>query len=351
MNRATKFAAAFLAGLFATAAIAAEGPLYTIESETRLASTNTDWDYIKLEPGTARLFIARRKDGLTVFDINTRTVLATVPNSIGANGPLLLPQYNRGYSAMTDGSVLSFDLSTLKPIDRVKLDEGGLNTASYDPATRRVQVIVGSRKEPASNWYTLDAATGRLLGKKTFPFKKMDEPGIDGRGNLYAPVRYDRLMLKLDSQTLEEKARWQVDCEMVVAVEYQHHTDRLLVACRGVKPVFLVLDPADGREIARLPIGQNVDGLVVDEARHRIVTSNGNDSSMTVIRQDGPDSYTLLGNIQTRPQARVMQIDEKTGRLITVTADATSPAPGADGSASAQVFHANSFTVLTYKPE
>jgi DNA-binding beta-propeller fold protein YncE len=350
MIHATKFTAAIMAGLFASAAMA-DGPLYTLDNATTIASTDTDWDYIKLQPGSARLFIARRKDGLTVFDINTRAVIATLPNSIGANGPLLVPQHNRGYAAMTDGSLLSFDLSTLAVIDRVKLDEGGLNTASYDPATRRVQVIVGSRKEPASNWYTLDAATGRLLGKKTFPFRKMDEPGIDGRGNLYAPVRYDRLMLKLDSQTLEEKARWQVNCEMVVAVEYQHHTDRLLVACRGVKPVFLVLDPADGREIARLPIGQNVDGLVVDEARHRIVTSNGNDSSLTVIRQDGPDSYTLLGNIQTRPQARVMQIDEHTGRLFTVTATATFPAPSADGKAAEPIFHPNSFTVLTYKPE
>lgn len=325
-------------------------PLYRLEAATTLPSTDTDWDYIKLEPNGTRLFIARRKDGLTVFDTHTRQVVGQVADSQGANGPLLLPQYNRGYVAMTDGSLLIFDLKSLQMIERRKLaDDGRLNTVTFDRSTGRIHVVVGVR-DAASTWYTLDAKTGRSLGKTVFPFRKMDEPAPDGKGHLFAPVRYDNLLLRLNSQTLAEEARWQVDCDQIVAVEYQSLTNRLHIACRGAKPVFLALDAGTGRQVAKIPIGKGVDGMVIDEARHRIVTSNGGSASLTVIRQDGPESYTLLGNVQTRPQARVMQIDEHSGRLFTVTADSTTVPPATPDAKPLESYHPNSFVVLTYEP-
>jgi DNA-binding beta-propeller fold protein YncE len=341
--------AAIAASTFATAAEAAD-PLYKLGSATVLRSTDTDWDYAKLEPHGSRLFIARRKDGLVVFDVNTRREVGTVANSVGANGPLLLPQFHRGYAAMTDGTLLIFDLKTLKAIDRIKLaDDGGLNGAVYDPATKRVQVVVGARTE-TSHYYTLDAASGRLLAKTPFPFKKMDDPAPDGKGHLFAPARYDNVILKLDSSDLTEKARFTVGpCVQPVAVEYQESTNRLLIGCRGDKPVLIAMDAADGKIVGQVPIGKGIDGLAIDEKRGRIVTSNGGDATLSVIGQTGADSYKLLGNVATRPMARIMQIDERTGRLFLVTADHT--LPPADAKDAAPMFHPNSFTVLEYKPQ
>jgi len=325
-------------------------PLYVLESATALSSTDTDWDYIKLEPHGSRLFIARRKDGLTVFDVDKKRVVATVQNSAGANGPLLLPALNRGYVVTTDGAIVTFELKTLKVIGRTPLaTDGGLNTVSYEPTTKQLIAVVGSRAKE-STWFRLDPMTGALIDRKVFPFKKMDEPAPDGKGNLFAPARYDNLLLKLDSRTLAESGRWNIACDQVVAVEYQKHTDRLLIGCRGDKPVFIALNASTGEQVASIPIGKGIDGMVVDETRGRIVTSNGGDSSLTVIKQDGPDSYRLLGNVQTRPQARTMQLDERTGKLYLVTADMTAPAADPSGKAAAPYFHPNSFTVLTYKP-
>lgn len=322
--------------------------LYTLKSSTVLPSSDSDWDYIKFDPDSNRLFIARRKDGLTVFDTNTNKVVATLENSIGANGPLLLPEFNRGYVAMTDGSLLSFDLDTLGVIDRKMLaTDGGLNGVVYDPSSGHIHAVTGSRPDKAT-WFTLDPATGDLLGTRIFPFRKMDDPSPDGQGHLYAPARYDNLLLKLDSVTLEEQGRWNIDCEQVVAVEYQHHTDRLLIGCRGDKPVFIALDASTGEEITQIPIGKGIDGMAVDEDHHRIVTSNGWDATLTVIEQDGADGFRLLGNVQTRLQARVLQFDPGTGDLYTVTADATFHAPDADGTTPDPTFHENTFTVLNY---
>jgi hypothetical protein len=329
---------------------AAADPLYTLENATMLASGDTDWDYIKFDPESGRLFIARRKDGLSVFDARTHRLIGQVANSIGANGPLLLPQFDRGYVAMTDGTLLSFELKSLKVIERRRLaDDGGLNGVVYDATTKRIYAVVGARTAESA-WFVLDAATGKLIERRVFPFRKMDDPAPDGKGHLFAPARYDNLLLRLDSATLREQARWKVGCDQVVAVEYHAASDRILVGCRGDAPVFLAIDPATGAEVARLPIGKGIDGMAVDEARHRIVTSNGGDSSLTVIEQRGPDDYRLLGNVQTRPQARVMAIDPASGRLFTVTADATFPAVQAGAGTVPPTFHPDSFTVLTYKP-
>lgn len=343
--------AAVLAGFAVQSAAGQDtGQQYAMDAATTLPSTNTDWDYIKVEPGGSRLFMARRRDGLTVFDVERRKVVGQVENSTGANGPLLLPALNRGYVAMTDGTLLSFRLDSLEVLDRTPLaSDGGLNAVVFDPATARIHAIVGSRPTE-STWYSLDARTGELLDSHVFPFRKMDDPAADGKGHLYAPARYDRLLLKLDSRTLEELGRWTLDCEQVVAVEYQPHTDRLLVGCRGDEPVFLALDAQSGHQLAKIPIGRGIDGMAIDETRHRILTTNGADASMTVIGQDGPDTYRLLGTVQTRPRARVMQLDERTGRVYTVTADATFPPPAPGGKPAPPIFHPNTFTVLSYRP-
>lgn len=335
------------AALGATAAAQAgdAGLLYKLEATATLPSTDSGWDYIKMQPGTSRLFLARDVDGLTVFDVDQNKATSTIENSKGANGPLLLPQYNRGYIANTDGSLLSIDLKTLKPIERLALDkDGGLNSGVHDPATKQVHFITGTRKEQ-STWYTLDAATGKLLKTTSFPFRKMDDPAIDGAGNIYAPARKDNLILKLDSKTLKESARWQTPCN-VSKTRWQASTKRIIGACVGEKPQVFSVDPSTGKVTATIPIGPSIDGIGIDEKRKRIVTSS-NDGYITVIQQKGPDQYELLGSVTTRPDARMSYMDERNGNLYFVTADSTTTTDAAGK--ETQVYHPNSFVVLTYK--
>lgn len=327
--------------------------LYTLESRTTLSSSDTWWDYIKMQPGSNRLFIARVSDGLTVFDITTNEVLATIDNSKGANGPLLLPEFGRGYVAMTDGSLLSIDLQTLSPIERISLaDDAGLNSAIYDPSTKRVYAISG-RRELGAIWFSIDAATGEVLGRKVFPFSKMDDPATDGSGVLFAPARYDDLILTLDSNTLEELGRWEMPCH-VSKVHYDKHHERLFAACLGYDgdpdPILLVIDPTNGKEVARLPIGKGLDAMVVDETRRRIITANGADGSLTVIQQNGPDSYELMGTVYTAIGARMMHIDQQSGRLLVVNADRSESSPDPVTGETETFYHPDSFAVLTYKP-
>jgi hypothetical protein len=337
-------------------AASAEAPppvLYEHSGSVTLSGGEPDWDYLRLDQPTGRLFIARHDDGLTVFDINKQRKIGSVSGGVGANGPLTLPEFNRGYVAMTDGSALIFDLTSLTKIAQVKLDpQGGeMNGSIYDPATRHVLVATG-RRPKTSSWYIFDAPTGRLLGRRDFDATKMDDAVPDGKGMVYAPVRDQNIILKLRSADLAEVGRFTLGaCQQPSAVEYREDADRLLVACRGDKPVFEALDPATGRIVATIPIGHGVDGMVIDQARHRIVTSNGIDAGLSVIGYSGPDQYRLLGSVGTEPMARTMQIDRETGRLFLVTADYTLPAGGTNDEEKTQpYFHPGTFRVLTYTP-
>lgn len=324
------------------------GLLYTLHSAVTLPSTDSGWDYIKMQPGTSKLFMARDDDGLTLFDVDQGKALMTIENSKGANGPVLLPEYNRGYIANTDGSLLSIDLKTNKPIERLALDkDGGLNSGVLDPATKQIHFITGTR--PAeSTWYTLDAATGKLLKTTKFPFRKMDDPAVDGAGNIYAPARRDNLILKLDSKTLKETARWTVPCN-VSKTRWQPSTKRILAACTNNTPQVFIFDPATGKVTSSVPIPPSLDGIGVDEKRKRIVTTS-NDGIMTVIDYKGADQIELLGTVTTRPEARMSYLDTRNGNVYVVTAEFTNGKPDAAGK-SKSVAHPNSFVVLTYKPQ
>lgn len=322
--------------------------LYVSGKKTKMSSTDTYWDYVKFQPDSSRLFMARVGDGLTVFDVDKSQLVATIDNSVGANGPLLLPQFDRGYVAMNDGSMLTFALRSLKTLPRVSLNADGLNSGIYDAATRNIHMI--SAEGPAETiWYSFDAASGRKLGATRFPFRKMDDPATDGKGSIFAPARFDNIILRLDSVTLKETARWSVGCN-VSKVRYQQSTGRIIGACVGDAPVMFALDPQRGEVTARIPIGRGLDALVIDDARHRIVTSNGSDGTLSVIAQESPDRYRLLGNVNTTPGARMMDIDQRTGRLYMVNADSTQFLDAETGKRKRH-YHPNTFSVQAYLPQ
>jgi len=335
--------------LFSTPALAQEAASdlpYIMSESVTLPSADTGWDYVKFEPGSSRLFMARLKDGLTVYDVDKGAAVKTMENSAGANGPVLLPQYNRGYVAMDDGSLLSFDLKSLKVIARTKLaSDGGLNSGSLDPATGRLHIITGTRPAEAT-WFSIDPATGKLLATTRFPFRKMDDPVADGKGHLYAPARLDGIILKLDSRTLKEQARWEAGCN-VSKMKYLASTNRLLGACTGDKPAVFLMDPANGQILSRVTIGKGLDALAYDEARERIVSSNY-EGSMTVIAREG-DNLRVVGTVRTQFGARMMDMDHRSGRLYLVNADSTG-FPGKDSGEEVTRYHPDSFRVETWQP-
>jgi DNA-binding beta-propeller fold protein YncE len=346
MKDAALFPLAVAALLSSVPAHAVDG--YRLESATVLPSTNTDWDYLAFDAARSYLFIARRGDGLTVFDVRTNKVVTNVPGTQGANGILLLPQFDRAYVVNTDGTMTTIALSTLTLLKWEQLDQAGLNGIIYEPTTQQMHVITGLRPK-TSSYLTLDARTGKLLRRTEFDSTKMDTPASDEEGAIYAPMRDKNVLMKLSAKDLSIEQTWPLaPCEQPVAVEYDKASKRIFIGCRGEKPVFIAVDPNTGKVVASLPIGRGVDGMTFDHDKHLITTSNGVDANLVVIKQHSPDKYELVESVGTRPMARVLAMDPATKKLFTVTAGFTWP-PAAPGKpAPPASFHPDSFTVLTY---
>lgn len=335
-------AAAFL--LFAAPAAA---QTWVWESEHALPSTDTAWGSAALGPSGTTLFIGRIADGLTAFDTATHAARG-VADSKGALGVVLANEVGRGYAPMSDGTVLVFDLNTLAALDRIDTGVPDLADGFYEPSQKRVHFITGGKAEKTT-WVTIDAATGQVLGRTEFNSRRMDVPATDGEGAIFAPMRDRGLLHQLDARDLSVQKTWKLgDCAQPSSVQWDRTAERVLIACRGDKPVFAALNPVAG-VVATVPIGRGAEGLIVDPARRLIVVANGADATLSVIRQDGPDAYALVETIATRPLARLLSFDEKTGRLFTMAATVTYPAPGPDKQVPPPYVHPGSFTVMTFR--
>jgi hypothetical protein len=336
--------------------VAVEAPtqselLYRETSAVTLPSSSTGWDYIKFQPGSARLFMARLNDGLTIFDVDKMEVLRTQEGSVGANGPIILPELDRAIIAMVDGSVIVMELSTLRTIGRVELVEGRvINSGSLDEATGRLHLTTGIGDENTV-WIVIDPETGREINRKVFPFRKMDDPAPDGEGLIFAPVQIDHLILALDSDTLEERARWDIGCR-VSKLRFESDSKRLIGACRGPleESEVFIFDPETGQKTARVPIGMGVDAVVIDRDRNRIITSDGESGFLSVVAYQEPDKLTLLGRVNLRIGSRMMDIDQRSGKLYVVNADFTLR-PDRETGAFQKLYHPDTFKVQEFSPE
>ena len=84
----------------------------------------------------------------------------------------------------------------------------------------------------------------------------------------------------------------------------------------------VIIDADNGKKIAELPIGSRTDGAAFDPGSKRAFSSNG-DGTLTVIGEQSPDSFVVLGNVPTMRGARTMTLDPKTGRLYLMAANYT----------------------------
>jgi hypothetical protein len=93
---------------------------------------------------------------------------------------------------------------------------------------------------------------------------------------------------------------------------------RLFVACSNMK--MAVLNAGTGEPVAALSTGPGVEGVGYDPSSGLIFTANGGaDGSLTIIRQNVTDSYSVIQNLPTRQRARTLAVNPDTGQVYLVT--------------------------------
>jgi DNA-binding beta-propeller fold protein YncE len=324
---------------------------YHLESAVALKSAAPDWDYVTLDRSRGYLFIGRRGEGVVVYDTKTKKALKTLDKSEAAGAVVLVPEFDRGYSANEDGTSTIFQLSTLKTLDRIKFGEDS-DSGFYDPVTKQIAFTMGDSSALAF----VDAKTGKNLGKMAIDSKKLDGTVPDDEGNLLMALRDKNTVIKIDVAARKVVAEWKTaPCEQPTGIAYDKANKRIFVGCRGKTPVLAVMDAASGNVVTTLDIGRGNDGVVFDAATKKIITSNGVDANLVIYNQIDADNYKLAEATTTRPYARTMAYDVATRKIYMVTAEGTAD-PAKKINKAVATFYPNhyfpdTFTVLTFAPK
>jgi DNA-binding beta-propeller fold protein YncE len=209
--------------------------------------------------------------------------------------------------------VTIFDLKTLKPIAEVATGKKP-DAIILDPATSRVFAFNGGGNSATA----IDAASGKVAG--TVDLGGGPEFAVaDGKWFVYNNLEDESLVLKINSRDLKVEQRWPTaPCASPSSIAMDRASRRLFIGCRS--RVMAVMNADTGKVITTVPIGDHVDATAFDAETKLIFNSNG-EGTITVIREEGPDKYSVVETVKTLPKAKTMALDPKTHRLFLSTAE------------------------------
>jgi hypothetical protein len=271
------------------------------------------WDYLTVDSDGRRLFIARATR-VMVVDEDSGKLLAEIPDTPGVHGVALVPEFGRGF--ISDGGedmVTIFDLKSLKALNKVKVGTRP-DAIVYDPFTKRVFTFNATSHDTTA----LDAAKGEVVGKIDLGGKP-EFAASDEKGTMFVNVEDTSEIVAFDPQKLVVKSRWKVaGCEEPTGLALDKKNRRLFAGCGGNKKMAIV-DADSGKVIAMPDIGDGCDATAFD-ADQKLAFASAGDGTITIVREDSPDKFSVAEIVKTQDRARTMALDPKTHDLFTVTA-------------------------------
>ncbi|MEO8031925.1 MAG: YncE family protein [Gemmatimonadota bacterium] len=279
------------------------------------------WDYSLVDPAMHRLYVSHGTRAV-VIDLSDDSVIGEVTPANGIHGIAVAPDLHRGFTSNgRDTTVTIFDLKTLATIGSVTVTGTNPDAIVYEPVSRRVFTFNGR----SSNATAFDGATGTIAATIPLPGKP-EFAQVDGNGLIYVNIESDTgQIVVLDARSLKEVKRyWLTGCSEPSGLALDRINTRLFSVCDN--QVMAVSDPMSGRVIRLLPIGPGVDAAAFDPVTKFAFASNGGDGTLTVIHQDAPDTYTVLGNAATQRGSRTMALDPAT-HLVYLSAAEFGEAP------------------------
>ncbi|MBW8757874.1 MAG: YncE family protein, partial [Burkholderiales bacterium] len=253
-----------------------------------------------------------------VVDTRTGQVLGAVLETAGVHGVAVAADLGLGFAS--DGradAVTVFDLATLKLRATIAVGHAP-DAILYDAASHRVMTFNAKSRDVT----VIDAAKGVVVA--TVPAGGKPEFADAGAGGLvWFNVEDTAEMAVLDPMTARIVKRIALaPCEGPSGLAYDGHANHYAVCDNGQMAVV----DADGHVIARPAIGAGPDGVVwMDGAAW---SANGQDGTISVVRETRPGRFETVETIVTALGARTIAADPATHRLYLPTAQFEPAAQG-----------------------
>ncbi|HYK09780.1 MAG TPA: hypothetical protein VEV39_03185 [Gemmatimonadales bacterium] len=291
MLRATSLISA---GILFTWASGLHGQSAQYHVTKRLNLGHARADYIIVDPMGGRLYGL----GDAVIDVNTDTVMGHVAG--GGGGYAIAADENRGF---VRNGVL-FDLKTLAVTGHVDAKGDGIR---YDPFTHRAFTW-----EDKDAW-VVDMRTGKLITKSTIG-DGLESGVADGKGKLFLNVEDSGFITRVDARTLKTEATYKVPaCGHAQGLSMDLASRRLFMAC---DTQMVILNADDGAIIQRIRVASRADENCYDPTTKLAFNPNRVDSTMTIVHEDSPNAFSVVGTVPTGGGARTCAVDEKTHKVF-----------------------------------
>lgn len=274
------------------------------------------WDYLTADPVNKRLYVSRG-DWVIVVDTAAEKVVGELKDTPGVHGIAVVPELNRGFTSNgRDNSVTVFDLKTLRPIgERIKVGNNP-DAILYDPASKHVYTFNHGSSHDAT---AIDPSAMSVAG--TVPLDGTPEAGIgDGKGHVFVNIQDKGEVVEFDGATLKVLNRYSLaPGQRPSGIGYDPETKRIFCICSNKK--MMILDATNGKHVAEVAIGGGTDGGGYDPGNGNAYSSNGQDGTLSVVRQTSPGKYEVVATVPTQAGARTMTLDPSTHRVYLSAAE------------------------------
>jgi hypothetical protein len=282
------------------------------------------WDYVTIDSPGHRLFVTRATHTQAI-DTTTGKVLGDIPGQVRSHGVALVPKLNRGF--ITDGggkgAIIVFDLKTYAVLGSIPTmpDSDGI---IYDASQNKVLAVSGDGNALMTFSPDIDPKTGKV---DTIALGGAPEfLATDGSGKVYINLEDKDVVAVVDLKSNTVVARWPVaPAGHPVGMAMDPSGRHLFIGCRKPQDL-VVMDTADGKIEATLPIGAGVDATA---AAAGVAFASAGDGNLTVATDNG-GKWAVAQTVTTPVSARTMGMDPATHRIYLAAAE-TEPgaAPGA----------------------
>lgn len=279
------------------------------------------WDYCIVDSGARRVYVSHATH-VVVLDADTDANVGDIPDTQGVHGIALAPDLGRGFvSNGRANTVTIFDLKTLKTISSVGTGGQNPDAIFYDAASKRVFAFNGR----TGNVTAINGADGSVAAM--FPVDGKPEFAVGaGDGHIFFNVEDKSELAEIDAQKLTVVHRWPLaPCKSPSGLAMDTKHRRLFAVCDN--NVMAVVNAATGKVIATPKIGDDPDAAGFDPETQLAFSSNGGSGTLTVVREDSPEKFSVVEDVPTQKYARTMAIDFKTHNIFLPVAEFESVTP------------------------
>jgi len=298
------------------------GPAWA-EEPLRLAQTipipevSGRLDHMTVDVEHQRLFVAAiESNTVEVIDVRNGRWAQSLPGFSKPQGVFYAPDSKKLFVANgTDGTCRTLDGETLALIHTEQLSLGA-DLVDYD--RHAGQLYVGHGGKDAGNDYGEVSLIDGKTGVRTSGLQVNAHPGailVSKGREAFVTVPEKAQIVVVDRKTHAVEHTWTLAGgvrAVSVALDEQEH--RLFVGTRN-PPFIVVLDTRSGKEVARMPTVNTLDGLFFDSVTRRTYASGG-EGFIDIQRQIDPDHYEVVAHVPTGPNARTSLFVPELARLF-----------------------------------